>query len=952
MAGKSITLKALRAREGAQVPPRLGLRILAVFTLIQLLLLAALLLLYPSAAGAAPVSGEVAVSTRDGYVRLVFTLSEETDAEVRLNNGILVIAFKQPVDVKVGRIAEAASSYVGAARRDPDGSAVRLALTRKVTVNTMAAGEKLFVDLLPEGWTGLPPSLPQEVVEELARRARDAEKKARQQLVTKQQRALPPVRVRVGMQPTFTRYTFALPELINVSTKRGDDQIAFTFEAPIKLDLADVQAVLPPTVAGIEAQSGHENITLRFEFIGKVDVRTFREDNNYVIDVVPLGARGEAEANKSDAPAPVVAETEKAQPSPQKPAEPKRSEPAKAENASIEKPATSSPSPAAPAASAARMPLPEPAEPPATIPAREIQQTKPALPADPAAPVVVEVRRQGESVRLTFPFAVPTPAAVFRRADTISLVFDSQAPIDINKIAAQSGQTIRNAVVTRSRQGQVIQLKLDRPKLASIGAEGLAWTVVVGDMMLEPTQPLSVLRVVQPGGRASATIPFDQPGQLHRIADEDVGDTLLVVTALGPARGFLKPQEFVEFGTLVSTHGVVLQPRADDVTAEVSNDKIVVTRPGGLVLSRGRGSMTEPVRAGNDSRPSVPNLFTLDPQKWGFDREGDFGARQTQLVAEAAAAEGARRAPAQLNLARFYLARDLIPEAKGVLDVAASDEQAAAEGTPLLLRAVANVMMGRGADAMKDLSQASVASRTESVLWRSLALAQQGKWSEAREGFRSLETATATLPVELQRYAFTEAVRAAVEVRDYGAAQTLLTEFDTLGPAPQRDADLTLLKGRLMEGLGRLSEALTFYRTVAESNERPAAARARLREIALRQTIGELNRDDAATALESLTLSWRGDETEAEALQLLGRAYAEEKRHRDAFQIMRTALIVYPNSEMTRRIQDEAAVAFEVAVSGWQRRRDGADRCAQPVLRFSRFDAGRPARRRDDPQAC
>ena len=155
-----------------------------------------------------------------------------------------------------------------------------------------------------------------------------------------------------------------------------------------------------------------------------------------------------------------------------------------------------------------------------------------------------------------------------------------------------------------------------------------------------------------------------------------------------------------------------------------------------------------------------------------------------------------RRAPAQLNLARFYLARDLIPEAKGVLDVAASDEQAAAEGTPLLLRAVANVMMGRGADAMKDLSQASVASRTESALWRALALAQQGKWSEAREGFRSLEAATATLPVELQRYAFTEAVRAAVEVRDYGAAQTLLNEFETLGPAGERSAELTVLKGR------------------------------------------------------------------------------------------------------------------------------------------------------------
>ena len=89
-----------------------------------------------------------------------------------------------------------------------------------------------------------------------------------------------------------------------------------------------------------------------------------------------------------------------------------------------------------------------------------------------------------------------------------------------------------------------------------------------------------------------------------------------------------------------------------------------------------------------------------------------------------------------------------------------------------------------------------------------------------------------------------------------------------------------------MEGLGRVSEALTFYRTAAESPERPAAARANLREIALRQSIGELKRDDAAAALESLALGWRGDDTEAETLQLLGRFYAEERRYRDAFQIM------------------------------------------------------------------
>jgi len=918
--GKSITLRALREREEAQVPPRLGVRIVAMFSLIQLPLLAILLLLHPAVAGAAPVKGDVAISTKEGYARLVFTLAEETDAEVRLSNGILIVAFGKAVDVSVDRIPLAAASYVGAARRDPDGAAVRLALNRKVTVNSMAAGEKLFVDLLPEGWTGLPPGLPQEVVEELAKRAREAEKKVRQQRVSAQQRALPPVRVRVGVQPTFTRYTFALPALIAVSTERADDRMTFTFEAPLRFDLSDAQAALPPMVASINAQAGADNMAVRFEFIGKTDVRTFREDNTYVVDVMPIAPRAEASAepDKSDPSALAAALNEPRAAPPQSAAR----IPEKTQAPPVVKtPETVSPGKSAAAAAGIvaskgpeqRLPLPEPSEAPATIPARETLDAKP-MPADPAAPVVVDVRRQGEALRLTFPFVVPTPAAVFRRADTIWLVFDSQAPIDINKITAQSGRSIRNATVTRSRQGQVIQFKLDKPKLTSVGAEGLTWTVVVGDMMLEPTQPLSVVRVSPGGGRASVTIPFDAPSQLHRLSDAEIGDTLLVVTALGPARGFLKPQEFVEFSALVSTHGVVIQPRADDVAAEVTNDKVVVTRPGGLTLSAAHARAIAgptPASAAGARRNNAAGLFVLDPQTWGFDREANFRERQEQLVAAAASADESQRTAARLNLARFYMARELTAEAKGVLDATALDENAVTDGSALLLRAVSNVMLGRGADAMKDLSHASLGNRSDAMLWRALALAQQGKWAEAREGFRSLDTATATLPVELQRHAFHEAVRAAVEVRDFGAAQSLLNEFETLGQAPARDADLAVLRGRIMEGLGRLAEALTYYRGAAESPDRPAAARGQLREIALRHSVGEMKREAAIPALESLATGWRGDETEAEALQLLGHLYGEENRHRDAFQVMRTALIAYPNSETTRRIQDEAAVAFE-----------------------------------------
>jgi hypothetical protein len=63
--------------------------------------------------------------------------------------------------------------------------------------------------------------------------------------------------------------------------------------------------------------------------------------------------------------------------------------------------------------------------------------------------------------------------------------------------------------------------------------------------------------------------------------------------------------------------------------------------------------------------------------------------------------------------------------------------------------------------------------------------------------------------------------------------------------------------------------------------------------------------------LETLTAVWRGDETEVEALQVLARLYTEERRYRDSFYVMRSAMAARPDWEMTRRIQEGAAATFE-----------------------------------------
>jgi tetratricopeptide (TPR) repeat protein len=922
------------------------------------LLLLALVALNPTLGGAADaVKGEVTATVDNGFGRLLFKLTEDVESQVRLANGILVITFKRPVDVNVDKLSAAAPDYISAARRDPDGKAVRIALGRKVTLHSMAVAERLFVDLLPETWTALPPGLPRDVIEDLARRAREAERKVRQQRTIARQSTLPPVRVRVATQPTFTRYVFSLPELIGVSASNGKERLTLTFDALLNFDLTDAKASLPATVGAIESELDQESVVVRFTFTGKVDVRTFRDDLSYVVDVTSTEAKpppreGSVRSDELDR---LAAQAAAAKGAPPTGVEPPQTVPARAPPgpATEEKPVPAQSKPAMesavpdtspqPPAPQLRAPSPQPAPPaaisppialpPAAAVARSAsappssavsdmvapQTAPPAAIAQPAAEaarpanpprdkgvaVNVGIKRQGDNMILDFPFATSTPAAVFLRADTLWLVFDTSAAISLAGLENETSRTIKSATLARQDDMTVIRIKLERPRLIGVTTEGPGWTISVGAEVPEPTRPLGVSRNIVGTARSSITIPFDDPRQNHRLADPDAGDTLLVVTALGPARGFVKTQDFVELRALASAHGVVLQPHADDLNTELAVDKIVITRPLGLTLSMA-------LSGGPRTASTVYQPHVIDAQVWSFDRQSDFSERKGQLIHNAAENKEAKRFIARLDLARFYLARDMAPEAKAVLDVTLADNPPTAEDpTPLVLRAAALILMGRPEQGLKDLASPFVGNQWDAPLWRALAYARQGKWSDAREGFRNTGMAMGTLPVELQRLMLKEMMRAAIEVGDITGAINQIHEFEAVGTTPEFEPTLAVLGGRLAEGLGRVDDALRDYQTAADSWDRPMAAQGRLREIVLKRALGNFSRAEAIAELETLTTIWRGDETEVEALQLLARLYTEEGRYRDAFHIMRTATTAHPNSELTRRIQDEAAATFE-----------------------------------------
>src|SRR4030095_16330313 len=143
-----------------------------------------------------PVRGEAVLQANPGYARLTIKLAEDVESQVTTAGHTIVIRFTSPVAIPVGKIGDAVPDYISSARADPDGAAIRLSLARRVTINTRTAGERLFVDFLPESWTGAPPPLPIEVVRELSERARAAERALRQQKADDAARKRPPVRDR------------------------------------------------------------------------------------------------------------------------------------------------------------------------------------------------------------------------------------------------------------------------------------------------------------------------------------------------------------------------------------------------------------------------------------------------------------------------------------------------------------------------------------------------------------------------------------------------------------------------------------------------------------------------------------------------------------------------------------------------------------------------------------
>ncbi len=355
--------------------------------------------------------------------------------------------------------------------------------------------------------------------------------------------------------------------------------------------------------------------------------------------------------------------------------------------------------------------------------------------------MIAELRRQGDNLRLFFPFAAPTPAAVFQRADTLWLVFDTKAVLDVGVLGNDQSKTIRSAAVSREDDAQVVRLKLERPRLTSVEPQDFGWLITVGEAMAGATKPLIVARNIVSPGRTSITIPFDEPQKAHWLSDADGGDKLLVVTGLGPTRGLIKSHDFVDSPCACVVPGHRRAAHCRRSQGGACGRQVILMRPGGLTLSDA---------AVPQEQQKAARALTFDTGRWSLDRDADYTQRQFDLVRAAAEAPPTGRTASRLELSRFYLRGRCTPRPRPC-----STRRSPTSVRPLTIRR-------RSCSAPSPTSCSAASSRAEGPRQsrrrqseRRAAVARAGarrlgKWPEARDAFRGIEGA---LGARCHRYA-------------------------------------------------------------------------------------------------------------------------------------------------------------------------------------------------------
>lgn len=546
-------------------------------------------------------------------------------------------------------------------------------------------------------------------------------------------------------------------------------------------------------------------------------------------------------------------------------------------------------------------PLPRPRPTPPTQAAEAATSAAPPLapttvPARLTGYVVVRSSWQEHRHYIRFDWPRPVAAAVFRRGAWIWVVFDGALPV--NFIEQKKAELIQPVAHPSATVFRIVAPSGFNPTIARVGS---AWAVDLQDQALRPEHPVRLEPHPEANPpRVRFALHFAAAAPIE-VVDPDLGERLLVVPNGELGEGLARTVSFVDFQALASAQGLALQPTGQPLTVASSAAGVEVMGRDGLVLARGTDRKPPP--------PATPGRL-LDFAAWGAAPGGHLEKRQT-LVAAASSASDATRTAARLDLARFFFAEGLAPEAYGVLKAIERDDPGVfAQPGPLLLKGAAAFLDGEQDEAAAALAGKSLDGENEAALWRAAVAAARGNWAAAAPAFGRSGPILATYPKKIRHALVLTAARAAVDAQQRDGARQLLEPLLAEKPSAADRGAALLLVAELHRQQGDIAKAVEIWSELAEGSDKLSRVKARLERTLALLDKNRIKRSEAIEQLETVRAEWRGDEIEFRTLRTLAALKLEEGDWRGGFDAFQQLETNFPNHKETAAVTQQAADAM------------------------------------------
>lgn len=656
----------------------------------------------------------IATAKRDGYARIIFDWAEPVAFRAVADGQQVTIEFGQSLQASPAILRDDLPELISDARLSGDGRTLTLMTQAAVSVRSFTAGSSAIIDIIPTDPTLVvapaPADEPPEANDEV-QRAPPSQAAAPQaapapaptavlpavkpggRVDNGAGAALPSVNVRTGTHPGYGRIVFDWQRTVDYQFRQDGTLLTVIFEAPARIDPTAVPNRLSAYVADAYSVVEGGRTHVAFTIATQARIRHFRIGNRVVVDIFRQLDDAARQAGRERA-------AQRAAGNVDGPARP------------VLKPASQG---------QARQPV--------AVNAADVD----------AEPVSLVGQVTPDGLVFDMSWQRPVAAAVFRRFQSVWMVFDRPGRIELDPVRQALGDRIESIEQWVAKDRTVLRVRTRGNLLPYVRRAGEMWHI---ELLMAPRLPDAAVEVTfgnddQNGEKGVVLLRAGSAGSVMHFQDPDVGDELVVVPVMTSSRGVMPPRRFVEFDLLETGQGVVVKAKADNLVVE--------TVPGGVQISTGEGLHLSARELHAEAEGRWDNIHAdlykkggagelSDPFKFAqFKRDpGQLIQSRQELQNQIADLPADKRGPYRINLARLLLANGLPAAAIGVLDAAVTAEPRLAQrGDVKMLNGAANFALGHMDEAVSRFNDPGFDKDTRAMMWRAAAAAARGQWERA-----------------------------------------------------------------------------------------------------------------------------------------------------------------------------------------------------------------------------